>query len=347
MRAALVICGELSEPTGGFMYDRFLMDELNHLGVETEIVSFPWDRYARQLVDNFDRHWRDRLNSLDVDLILQDELCHPALVGLNRWAFGPDSPPKFGIVHHLRCLEQHPPLLLRLYRWIERAYLATLDAYIFNSDHTRDHTFQILGDERPAVVAHPGKDHMSAQPGQLHEADTETSPQLLFVGGLTRRKGLDSLLDALLGLTDLPWELQIVGRTDLDPTYAEKIKERAKQFSDPKRIMIHGHLERPLLERRYRRADLLVVPSQLEGFGMVYLEAMGYGLPVIATTNGGAAELIDHGHNGFLVPPNSPPILTEILRALLQDRDLRRSIGRAARSRFEEHPTWRATGKRV
>lgn len=347
MRAALVICGELSEPTGGFMYDRFLMDELTHLGIETEVVSFPWHRYARQLAVNFDRHWRDRLSSLHVDVILQDELCHPALVGLNRWAFGPDSPPKLAIVHHLRSLEQHPPLLLRLYGWIERAYLATLDAFIFNSVHTRQHTFQLLRQKRPAVVARPGRDHMSAQLGRLHEEASESRPQLLFVGGLTRRKGLDTLLDALLDLTDLPWELHIVGREDLEPAYAKKIKQRVEQFADQARITIHGHLDRSALQQRYNSADLLVVPSQLEGFGMVYLEAMGYGLPVIGTANGGAAELIDDRRNGFLVPPNSPSELTEILRPLLRDRDLRRSIGRAARHRFEEHPTWRATGKHV
>ena len=89
----------------------------------------------------------------------------------------------------------------------------------------------------------------------------------------------------------------------------------------------------------YRTADVLVVPSRYEGFGIALLEAMGFGIPVIAGREGGAGELVSHGHDGFLAPPNDHGAVACHIRALA-DNALRDKMGRAARRRWEAHPTW-------
>jgi glycosyltransferase involved in cell wall biosynthesis len=94
-------------------------------------------------------------------------------------------------------------------------------------------------------------------------------------------------------------------------------------------------------------SHLLVVPSFHEGFGIAYLEGMGFGLPAIATTRGGAAEIITHGENGFLVPPGDPGGLADILRRVLGDRDLLASLSLAALRRYEQQPTWQETAEQV
>lgn len=342
-RIALVLCGDLSETTGGFVYDRCLVNELQSAGLTVEVISLPWHRYGLQLAQNFDRHWHNRLRALEADIVLQDELCHPALVGLNRWVAGPGSSPRVAIVHHLRSREDHPSLLAALYTWIERAYLQTLDGFIFNSHDTEHSVRALIGDAAPGVVAHPGRSEIVLEAAPEPGAEL----QLLFVGGLTPRKGLHTLLHALQDLREVDWRLHVVGRTDLEPGYARDMKQLTRRGGLNDRVRFYGSLPRAALDELYRKADLLVVPSKLEGFGMVYLEAMGFGLPVVASSRGGAPELVEHGRTGYLVPPESPEILAETLRPLMERPDRLIPLAKAARARYRDHHTWRETTEKV
>jgi len=83
----------------------------------------------------------------------------------------------------------------------------------------------------------------------------------------------------------------------------------------------------------------MATPSRYEGFGIALLEAMGFGVPVIAGQEGGARELVANGREGFLVPPGDHAAVARYLQALSDD-DLREEMGRAARRRWEAHPTW-------
>jgi glycosyltransferase involved in cell wall biosynthesis len=89
-----------------------------------------------------------------------------------------------------------------------------------------------------------------------------------------------------------------------------------------------------------RAADVLVVPSSYEGFGIVYLEVMGFGLPAIATTAGAAGEIISDGVDGFLVPPGDAATLAARIATLARDRALLAQMSAAAGARFARQPTW-------
>jgi glycosyltransferase involved in cell wall biosynthesis len=91
----------------------------------------------------------------------------------------------------------------------------------------------------------------------------------------------------------------------------------------------------------------LVVPSSYEGFGIVYLEGMGFGLPPIATTAGAAGEIITHGENGFLVPPGDAAALADCIRLLMQDRERLSAMSLAARQRYDRHPSWQASAAKI
>jgi glycosyltransferase involved in cell wall biosynthesis len=88
------------------------------------------------------------------------------------------------------------------------------------------------------------------------------------------------------------------------------------------------------------RSHVLVVPSYYEAFGIAYLEAMGFGLPVIATTAGGAHEIIKHGDAGFLIPPGDADMLARYLDQVNQDRDRLFEMSLSAYERANSHPTW-------
>jgi glycosyltransferase involved in cell wall biosynthesis len=91
----------------------------------------------------------------------------------------------------------------------------------------------------------------------------------------------------------------------------------------------------------------MVMPSTHEGFGIAYLDGMAYGLPAVATSAGGARELVRHGHNGLLVPPDDPVALADQLARLIEDRRWLTLMGQAALATYREHPTWRDSAEVV
>jgi hypothetical protein len=108
MRIGLLIYGTLETLSGGYLYDRRLVEHLQSKGDEVEIVSLPWRNYLRHLGDNFSGSLYTRLKELQVDLLLQDELNHPSLFWLNRRLQNQVSYPIIAIVHHLRSSAMHP-----------------------------------------------------------------------------------------------------------------------------------------------------------------------------------------------------------------------------------------------
>jgi glycosyltransferase involved in cell wall biosynthesis len=101
------------------------------------------------------------------------------------------------------------------------------------------------------------------------------------------------------------------------------------------------------LEKLMRESHLLVVPSSYEGFGIVYLEGMAFGLPSIASDAGGAKEVITDNVNGFLVPPGDPLRLRDHIVNLVRDRERLLAMSIAALDRFSTHPTWTDTGRAI
>jgi glycosyltransferase involved in cell wall biosynthesis len=113
------------------------------------------------------------------------------------------------------------------------------------------------------------------------------------------------------------------------------------------RVQLLGALDSSELADCLRSHHLLAVPSTYEGYGIVYLEGMGFGLPAIATTAGAAGEIITHGVDGYLVPPGDAPALAQGLIRLAQDRSLLAEMGQAARRRYLAQPTWEQTARQI
>ena len=96
-----------------------------------------------------------------------------------------------------------------------------------------------------------------------------------------------------------------------------------------------------------RQAHVLAVPSSYEGYGIAYIEGMGFGLPAIAGSQGAAREIITPGKNGFLVSPGNAAELAGVLQLLSADRQRLAQMGLAALERFCQHPTWNDMGSSV
>lgn len=343
MRVGLVIYGSLDTLSGGYLYDRKLVEYLRGCGDTVEIVSMPWSHYPGHLAHHLDPAWKRRLASMNVDVLLQDELNHPSLAWLNGTLKKQARWPILAIVHHLRGSETHPPLALPLYRAVEKRYLSSVDGFIFNSQTSRQVVETVLGGQVNGIVATPGGDRfgqtLSAE--QIRMRFAHPGPlRLLFVGNLIQRKGLDTLIKALARIQGVDWTLRIAGRVDVDPEYTRQVRQLAAQPGLAGRIDFLGRLDDETLADELRSAHLLAVPSQYEGFGIVYLEAMAFGLPAVASNAGAAAEIIQNRTNGLLVNPDDDAQLAECLAELLGDRQNLLAMSLAARQRFDEFPGW-------
>lgn len=342
MRIGLLIYGSLDLLTGGFIYDRILVEHLRETGHEVEVFSLPWRRYAGQLAANINHSLVDQIEAAQLDLLLQDELCHPSLFLLNRRIKPAVNAPLVSIVHHLRISEQHPRLFRPLYRAVETRYLSTVDAWIYNSQTTRQSVEQVTGGDRPYVVAYPsGSRFEGFSVEQIEQRVKQDRPlQVVFVGSLIRRKGLHTLIEALAYLPDQAAELTIIGNAEADPIYTRAIRRQIGESGLAERVKLTGVLPADQLRDYLAGADVLAVPSQYEGFGIVYLEGMAFGLPAIASTGGAAHEIITPGQDGFLVPPGDSKALADCLQTLQSNPRQHLSMSLAARARFESHPTW-------
>jgi len=343
VRIGFIFFGDLQQITGGNVYDKFLVDHLAANGHEVDLFAVPEQSYAHHLTHNTSSDLSRALDGRSYDLLLQDELAHPSLFRLNRDLKRSLGAPIVSVVHHLRSSEDWPAREKRLYRRVEERYLETIDGFVFNSETTRESVEAILQKIAWSIVATPGGDRLPAllTRSQIEERAREPGERkLLFVGNLIERKGLHVLLDALAELKDEAFRLDIVGRDDLDPDYAREMQAKCAQLGLTSKVQFSGALDGEALAERYRRSHALVVPSLYEGFGIVFLEAMGFGLPVIAGGGGASDEIVRHETTGLLVQPHDIFGLAIQLRRLIEDQQLLARLSTAALETFATHPTW-------
>lgn len=165
--------------------------------------------------------------------------------------------------------------------------------------------------------------------------------RILFVGRLETRKGIDTLLEAAPKLLAKHGDavLDIVGDDTIPradgTTYKDEFLKRALAPSLRDRIRFHGRVDEDRLRAFYRDCDIFVAPSRYESFGLVFLEAMVFGKPVVAGNAGGAPEVVTHGKTGLLVAPGDAEALHAALDRLVSDPTLRAGMGEAARQDYE------------
>jgi glycosyltransferase involved in cell wall biosynthesis len=193
-------------------------------------------------------------------------------------------------------------------------------------------------------VALPGVD--PAEPAPPH-GSAAGGTSFLCVAAVHPGKGHDLLFEALAGLGDRAWTLTCVGSLDVDPDHASNLQTQVYARSWERRVVFAGPLSGGALGAAYDVADLLVLPSRSESYGMVVVEALAHGLPVVATSVGGVPEALGRAPvgalPGMLVPPEDPLALGRALRAWLDDPGLRERLARAAAGRRPTLRRWADT----
>ncbi|OIJ64767.1 glycosyltransferase family 4 protein [Streptomyces mangrovisoli] len=226
----------------------------------------------------------------------------------------------------------------------ERAVLRAVPAVIATSDWAvrRLVSHHGLAPER-VHAATPGADIAPLAVG------TDGVSRLLCVASLTPRKGQHRLIEALATATDLPWSCVLVGGLGQDPEYVAHLRSLIAKYGIGDRITLAGPQAGARLDATYAAADLMVLMSYAETYGMAVTEALARGIPVLATDVGGLPEALgrapDGGVPGILVPPEDPAALAVELRAWFGEADVRRRLKAAARGRRAALDGWATTAR--
>ena len=227
----------------------------------------------------------------------------------------------------------------------EREVLAAAAAVVTTSAWTRRRLGELYALPADRMhVAEPGVDPARLASGSV------AGDSLLCVAALTPDKGHDVLLDGLATAAGLSWRCECVGSLIRDRAFADRIRRRARDSGLGDRVRFAGPLVGSDLDRAYAAADLLVLASHAETYGMVVTEALSRGLPVLATDVGGVSEALGYGDDtrpGLLVPAGDPAALGTALRAWLEDAELRERLRLAARERRAHLRPWAATASAV
>ena len=350
MRVGLVIYGSLDTFSGGYLYDRKMVAYLHAQGDDVEIISIPWRNYVAHLTDNFSASLLRCLTGSRFDVLIQDELNHPSLFWLNFRLRGKVNYPIISIVHHLRSSEKRAAWKNAFYRIPERAYLKNVDGFIFNSQTTRSVVEETIGESRSHVVAYPAGNRLNPKIDKaeiIARAKVDTPLKIAFLGSVIPRKNLHTLLAALSQLSPESYQLSIIGGLDMEPSYVQRIRQQVSKLGLSETVIFYGALNDDKLKSILRESHILALPSSYEGFGIAYLEGMGYGLPAIGSTDGAAHEIITHKKNGFLVHPEDADSLAKCLQDVSENRNKLIQMSLAARKHYLSHPTWKESAAEI
>ena len=208
-----------------------------------------------------------------------------------------------------------------------------------------------LGADPPRLAVVPcGVDTERFSPvGAVLDGARNGRRRIVSVGRLVPRKGLDLAIEAMAQVENA--ELVIAGgppqnELDADPE-ARRLNARIAELELENRVRLVGQVPHDEVPALLRSADVAVCSPWYEPFGIVPLEAMACGKPVVATAVGGMQDTVIDGVTGRLVPPHDPQALAAALSGLLADDDQRAAYGRAARARVESHYTWTSVTQRI
>jgi glycosyltransferase involved in cell wall biosynthesis len=327
-----------ARPSGGNTYDRVVCRRLRNLGwvVHEHAVSGCWpspDSGALDALDGVIRRMPDGA------VVLLDGLIASAapevLVSEARRL-------RLVVLVHMPLGDRAVGVPGDTIRTRESAVLSAAAAVVTTSEWSRNRLLALY--QLPAErlhVAEPGVGAADAAMG------SEAGRAMLCVASVTPDKGHGVLLDALQMLFDLTWQCVCVGRLDRTPAFVQLLRRTSRDAGLDDRVHFQGPQAGADLNRSYASADLMVLASRAETYGMVITEALAHGVPVVVTEVGGVTEALGYGSDGsrpgLLVPPDDPTALAAALRAWLTDAELRRRLRRAARARRELLHSWSDT----
>ncbi len=323
-RLAFVVPGRIDQLTGGYLFDRRLVEGLHERGRDPALFELE-GRFPEVCPSAIEAAGACLAGLPDGSIVVIDGLALPAFTGcLAEQALRLRI---VGFVHHPLYLEtglnESQGAGLRV---LEERLWSVLSGVICASAHSA----------RAVIEAGvPGDRVRVASPGVARQT-LSTAPRapgawrLLTVGTVTPRKGHLLLAQALSGLRDLDWQWCCIGSLQRDAGTVAALRQLIADRALGDRVRLLGEQSAQSLASAYREADLFVLPSYHEGYGMVLTEALSYGLPIVSTRAGAIPDTVP-AEAALLVEPGDGPALAEALRGILGNDSLHSRLVSGAR----------------
>lgn len=223
---------------------------------------------------------------------------------------------------------RHPFLRVWIRRLLRRADRVVGQSFNTLENMRRFYTPELQGIRIPLGITRPKIDAASRNEYGFKKEEV----LLATIGRLVGRKAVDQLISFMEVLRNEPVRLLIIGTGPLEA----QLKDQASQKRLSEKVVFLGQLEELEKFRVLQMCDLYVSTSQHEGFGLVFLEAMACGLPIICYNHGGQTDFLKDQITGYLVPLNDLGVFEDRCRSLIRDRDLRRKFGQENLRQVEE-----------
>ncbi len=334
-----IVPGPIDQRTGGYGYDRRIVDALRRDGRTVRVIELE-GRFPI-CCDIAEKSASSALASApDGTTVVIDGLALPgAAPSLSRHA---GRLTVVVLVHHPVAQETGlSPADSAALQTIERAAIAQADLIVTTSAATADRLLSNYGIEKEKLsVVPPGTD-----PAPWASGGNGETVRLLCVATLIPRKGHRALIDALSDCAALPWRLSCLGSTARDPATAAAVMRQSAVYGLSERVELAGEVDQPALEAAYASADVFVLASALEGYGMAFAEALARGLPVVGSGGGAARDTVPESA-GLIVSVGDRAALAGALSQVIADRALRRRLADGARAAGLKLPDWPFVGRR-
>jgi glycosyltransferase involved in cell wall biosynthesis len=339
--AVFAIPGDLDLPTGGYAYDRSVLALLPQFGVNVRHLplpaSFPFPTEA-DLAET-----AQALRAVDRGFVLMiDGLAYGAMPAALIDAL---PSPILALVHHPLCLEAGLDDAARCALLASELTALARAAGVLVTSPTTASTLaaDFRVPQHKITVAVPGTDPAPRAQGT---AGRNVPLQLLSVGSVVPRKAYDTLVRALARLRDRDWRLTIAGPADRHAGARAALEAALRDTGLGPRVALHGPATAKELANLYAAADLFVMASLYEGYGMVLAEALARGLPIVCTTGGAASETVPDAA-ALKVAPGDERALGEAIGRALDDANLRRRLADAGWAAGQMLPRWEDTARTV
>lgn len=336
--AVFAIPGDLKATTGGYAYDRQVIELLPAFGVPVSVLPLPGS-FPSPTRDDLEETRRIIAKRSSDSVLIVDGLAYGAFP---ESILAEIKGRVIGLVHHPLFLETGPPHARKVeLKDSEEKALKRANHVIVTSRATKRILTENMGlPSEKITVAEPGTDPAQRATG------TGAPLQILSVGAALPRKGYDLLVEALAPLKDIDWRLTIAGALDRHPQAVEAVQSAIRAHGLDDRVTLAGRVVPATLERFYESADLFVSASLFEGYGMVLAEAMARGLPIVLAAGGAAADTAGEAA-ALHVEAGNVAELTAALRRALTDKKLRDRLADAAWEAGRTLPTWHETARRI
>lgn len=307
--------------TGGHLYHLKMIEIIKRMGHEIQLVSvFQMPRFFRHRLTSFIYAFVVLVQKLP-NLIIQvsDTALKYFLFSLVVHLM---DVPTIQLVHHIENTTAFSGLKKRMIVFFMKFNLRYAKTIIVISDYTKGQVSNLLGPrvEKKIIIIRPKVD-IECHPDIRRNYHNKKHWNFLSIGAINKRKGYAYLLEAFRELRDCSFKSYIVGTIE-DKNYYNSLSSLIKRYDLEEKVNLTGYLSNGELRELYIKSDLFILPSLLEGYGIVFCEALCYGLPVLATNVGAIPEIISHGYNGLLFDPRSAIAIEKAIRMIISNPEI-------------------------